>query len=403
VTLDGVVVAEPDVRDTSTRLTVAVQNLFVGHSARAVDARVLVVADAFTHVAYGDRIRVKGVLQLPEAIDGEDGRTFNYPAYLAKDGIGYEMKSLNMSTRERGKGNAYIAAIIAVKHLYMQGTTAVLPEPEAGLSTGITVGDKRSIGSTLSDEFKRAGLVHVLVLSGYNITIVMNAAAYLLARAPPILNASAQVLLAITFVIIGGGGASALRAALMAILAVVAHRSHRQYLPTRILGVVCAGMVAWNPFILMFDPSFELSALATLGLLMVSPIVEHYLSRVTEQWSMRETLATTIGTQIMTMPFILYENGLLSLIALPANILVLSVIPPAMFLSCVAAVCGCFFGTLAVPIAFPAYALLWYVLWITHLCTSIPFASVTVGAFNVWWMVAAYVVVGIWVALKNRE
>ena len=89
VALVGTVSSEPDVRDASERLFVDVSQ--IATSTLPVHARVLVVVSPHTAVAYGDEIRITGTLRLPETFDTGNGRQFNYPLYLATDGIGYEI------------------------------------------------------------------------------------------------------------------------------------------------------------------------------------------------------------------------------------------------------------------------------------------------------------------------
>jgi competence protein ComEC len=359
--------------------------------AHTTDARILVVTDPFVTVQYADCVRARALLQAPETFASADGRTFDYPGYLAAQGVAYEMRSASIEVHECAPGSAFVAATIALKHQFERGLAQALPEPEAGLAAGITVGDKRSVGSELTDVFKRAGLMHILVLSGYNITIILNAASYVARRLPGFVSASLNVFLAAAFVAVAGGGASAVRSALMSLAAVAALRFRRIYVPTRILGIVCFGMVMWNPLILVHDPGFQLSALATLGLLELSPLVSARLACVPEKWGLREMLSTTIATQASTLPWLLYQNGLFSLVAVPANILVLGFIPLAMCMSFIAGLGGIIVGHLFVPYALPAYLMLTYTLRVTQWITSVPLASVALGPFGFEWVVVSYV------------
>src|SRR3989344_8046890 len=176
VVLVGVVADEPDVREANVRIHVEATSL-VGKKGNQtpVSAGILVIASAHTEVAYGDTVRVEGKLGLPESFDTTLGRQFNYPMCLAKDGIVYALSFAKVEVSGENHGNILKAAAIRVKQEFLRGLQAILPEPEAGLAGGITVGDKRSIGRELTDVFQKVSLVHVVVLSGYNITLVINA------------------------------------------------------------------------------------------------------------------------------------------------------------------------------------------------------------------------------------
>lgn len=398
VNVVGVVVSEPDVRERNTRLTVDVASF----NDERVSARMLVIVPAHTKVRYGDTVQAEGKLQRPKAFESGEGRSFDYPAYLATRGITYELSFADVRVVSHG-GNPVKAGMIAVKSAYITGLRAVLPEPYAGLAGGITAGDKRSVGTELSDVFQRVSLVHILVLSGYNITIVLGAFMGLFARIPRAPRLLAVLFVVAFFVVISGGAASALRAGAMAFCAVVATLYGRQFVALRVLTLVVCVMVLWNPYLLVFDPGFQLSVLATLGLILVAPHIEHMLSRVPNVLTLREIAAATIATQGTVLPLLLYSNGLLSLVALPANLLALVAVPLAMLFSAVAAVAGFLFGTWGTLLAFPAYILLRYIVIVAEMCASLSFASVQVAAFSAWWLLPVYAILVMFVIALNQR
>jgi competence protein ComEC len=150
-------------------------------------------------------------------------------------------------------------------------------------------------------------------------------------------------------------------------------------------------MVLYNPFTLAFDPSFQLSALATLGLVAFTPIFAAQLAWIPTRFGLREIASSTLGTQTAVLPLLLYQTGNLSIVGLPANILALLPVPIAMFFSIIAAIGGMIFGSYAVPLAYPAYTLLWYIIHVAQFFASLPFAAVSIPAFSAWWMFGAYV------------
>jgi len=390
-TLEGVVVQEPDVRDSGTLISIAADTLITKYEKNSIHAGILVQAPPHASVGYGDRVRAFGTLQLPESFDTGEGRQFEYPEYLAVQGMSYQLMRAQVETADGDwSGNPLKAFAIGVKELYLRGEEATLPEPEAGLAGGITVGDKRSIGPELSADFQRVSLIHMVVLSGYNITVVINAVARMLMWAPQLVRFGASGFVVVFFALMSGGAASAVRAGAMALLAVYAHASKRVFLASRALGVVALGMVLYNPFTLAFDPSFQLSALATIGLIMFTPIFSTWLRRVPERFGIREILSSTAGTQLAVLPFLLYQNGMLSVVALPANLLALAPVPFAMLFSFAAALGGMLFGSYATPLAAPAYLLLAYIIAVGKFFAGLPFAAVSLPVFSAWWMFAAY-------------
>ncbi|MDO8561621.1 MAG: ComEC/Rec2 family competence protein [bacterium] len=413
IVVEGVVSEEPDVRENNVRLSLNADNLELATSpvrsslpprpfgrasagetsngaSTPIKAGILVVAPRNTSVKYGDRVRASGLLRTPESFETGEGREFNYPAYLAKDGIGYELAFADVELLSSRGGNMIKKSAIWIKQKFLEGVGLALSEPEAGLAGGITVGAKRGLGEGLSDIFISVGLIHVVVLSGYNIMLVMNGTARIFSGAPRLFRLFLAAFIAIFFALMTGGASSSVRAAVMAVIGVVGRVTGRLYFASRVLGIVALGMVVWNPFLLSFDIGFQLSVLATLGLIWFTPIFSARLKWITEKFNLREIAASTLGTQLAVLPLLLYQNGQLPLFSLPANLLALIAIPPAMAASAIASVAGLVAGSLAPIIAFPAYLLLAYIIDVAKFFASLPFASISITAFSAWWMFFAY-------------
>lgn len=389
IEIEGVVSDEPDGRENNVRLPVRVT--VAASTSVSSDVKVLVVAPLHTQAKYGDIVRAKGELRLPEAFDAGAGREFNYPAFLAKDGVGYELSFAQVEVVGESRRNPLKAAAIWIKQTYLDGLAQSLSEPEAGLAGGITAGDKRGLGSELSETFRTVGLIHIVVLSGYNIMVVIQFLERSLGWTKLWIRSTLAVVVAIFFALITGLASSSVRAASMAVIATAGKASGRTYLASRALGVVAVGMVIWNPFVLAFDPGFQLSIIATLGLIYISPLFAERLGWLTEKFGFREIAAATLGTQAAVLPLILFQSGSLSVYSLPANLLALIVVPWAMLLSFIAGVAGTFLGLVAPVVGFPAYILLWYITKVADFFAWLPFANLSIPAFSAVWLFVFYV------------
>ncbi len=389
MTLAGIVSDEPDARATQVRVPVRI--LSAASTTLQSTVTILAIFPAHTDIYYGEHVTIFGTLQLPKSFDAGAGRQFNYPGYLAVQGIQYELDRAGLKHGTGFEGNPFIAFSYRIKELFVSGLELSLPEPQSGLAGGITVGDKRAMGKDLSQEFRTVSLIHIVVLSGYNITVVISALFRVLARAPRFVRFGAGGFVAVFFAVMTGFASASLRAALMALIAISGTLSGRIYRADRALMIVAAGMVAWNPYLLVYDPGFQLSFLATAGLMAFSPIFSKWYSRVPETAGLRDILISTSSAQIAVLPLLLYESGNLSLVSIPANLLVLSAVPPAMLASAIAALAGLFAGPAAPFIGFPAYALLSYVLYVAHVLAGIPFASVMIPAFSAWLLLPIYI------------
>jgi competence protein ComEC len=384
VTLRGTVAADPDIRDSGARITVDVNE----NGART---RVLAVTRGGKSFAYGEPVSISGVLELPAAFDTEGGRTFAYDRYLAKDGVFALIQ--NAQVKSLGSPTGVVAFIMNglfdIKHAFADGIEEALPMPSAALAEGLLVGGKQGLGKELTDAFTTAGLIAIVVLSGYNVMIVADAILRALSRLPKRIALIAAGGGIIAFVLAAGAGSSAVRAGLMACLALYARASGRSYDALRALAFVLLLMLLWNPLLLAYDGGFELSFVATLGLIIGTPLIEVRIAFIKNTF-LREIIATTTAAQIAILPLLLYLTGNLSLVSFPANILVLPVIPLAMALSFVAGIVGIVAPFLAAIAGLPAYFTLSYILWIGETAASLPLAHVIIPAFSAWILVPAY-------------
>jgi hypothetical protein len=235
VVIEGVVSDEPDGRENNVRLPVRVTS--VASTTVASGVKVLVVAPLHTDAAYGDIVRAEGALRLPEAFDAGAGREFNYPAFLAKDGIGYELSFARVAVIGEASRNPLKAAAIWIKRTYLEGLAMALAEPEAGLAGGITAGDKRGLGD-LSGTFRTVGLIHIVVLSGYNIMVVIHFIEKRFSWARLWVRSAIGICIAALFALMTGLASSSVRAAAMAVIATTGKMTGRIYVVERALGVV---------------------------------------------------------------------------------------------------------------------------------------------------------------------
>ena len=393
IVLEGIVKREPDVRENSTRLVVGVANVQsdAGQQEFQRVENILVVTKKYPEFEYGDKIKLQGKIAFPENFANENGREFDYISYLAKDGIFYEMAFPKITALAEGEGNPLIAFLYSIKNAAMNQVSRILPEPEAGLLNGLLFGAKRALGSETMEMFRVAGIVHIVVLSGYNITIIADffTRAFLFFPISKMAASLGGGISVILFAVMSGLGASTLRAVLMALLAIFARATGRTADAIHLLFVAAFCMIFWNPLSLLYDPSFQLSFLATLGLLLFGPELSRRLLFVTEKFGLRETLSATLSTQVFVLPLLLYETGLLSIVAIPVNLLVLPLLPFAMFFGSLAALLGFItpFGTF---FGFPVFLLLSFVFLVSSFFAGLPHSSFSIPPFSISFLVTVY-------------
>ncbi|MDE1919234.1 MAG: ComEC/Rec2 family competence protein [Patescibacteria group bacterium] len=388
VSYEGVVVSDPDVRDANQRVEIRV-------SGREAPAVMLAVAPRYPEVSVGDRVRVSGTLMLPEAFADDSGRVFRYDKYLERDGVRF-LLNFAFLQKEEGAPWYFVPALLArIKHSFLDGLKAVLPEPYASLAGGIIIGGKSGLGSDLQQAFVRSGLAQIIVLSGYNVMVVAEwiMAALALTKLPKRWGAAAAAMGILVFVGIAGASSTALRAALMALIALYARATGRTYAAGRALLFVVLLMLLWNPLFLVFDPGFGLSVAATAGLIWLAPIVEVFLSFMKNTF-WENALATTLAAQIAVLPLLLYDTGNLSLVSVPANVLAMPFVPVAMGLSAFAGFAGMLFSSFAsffgMFLALPAYLANAYLLLLAEKSAALPLAAVSIPPFPFWLVLVSY-------------
>jgi len=231
--------------------------------------------------------------------------------------------------------------------------------------------------------------VHIVVLSGYNVMIVAEGVMRSLSFLPRRMAAAAARAAIGVFVLAAGAGIASIRAGLMAGLALVARATGRTYDVIRALLLVGVVMLMHNPLLLAYDPGFQLSFVATLGLILGAPIFARALSFVRSGF-LRELLASTLAAQVAVLPLLLYQTGLFSLVSLPANVLVLPFVPLAMALSAGAGLAGMLVPAVAPVLGIPAHLLLMLIIAIAEISAALPLSSVSVPQFPFAIVVLAY-------------
>lgn len=389
VSLVGVIVDEPDERENYTRYIFEYDD----------GVRVLLTARRHPVFKYGDRVEIKGVLKRPSF-----SQEFDWRAYLAKDDIYFEIFYPNIKFVEAGQASKIKQKLFELKSAILSKVSNTIPEPHASLLGGLTFGAKQSMPKSMLDDFRKTGVIHIVVLSGYNVTIVAYAIMRFFSFLPYFAGITFGAFGIIAFAIMAGGTATVVRASFMAILVLLAKATGRIYEITIALFTAGFFMVLHNPKIIRFDASFQLSFLATLALIYVAPIVETKLKFLPKKFLIREITTATIATQIFVLPLLLYKMGLFSVVSIPTNLLILAFVPATMFFGFLTAISGFVSYYISLPFAWISYTLLGYELKVVEIFASLPFASFEISHFPLWLMLTVYILYAIYILrVRNIE
>ncbi|PIR70488.1 MAG: hypothetical protein COU46_01280 [Candidatus Niyogibacteria bacterium CG10_big_fil_rev_8_21_14_0_10_42_19] len=411
VVVRGIVVDEPDERQNSTKLLLKAEEVFNWSEKKWISVPgdlILVNAPRYPEYKYGDKLKIEGRLKEPEAFPstnpGQEGRVFDYPAYLAKDGIFLEIFYPDLEKEGEG-GSSVKRSLFYLKNKYLESVSGVLPEPHASFLSGLTLGAKRSMPAELLDDFRKVGVIHIVVLSGYNVTIIAKAVASVFRSFLPW---GASIFLGmsgiIAFAIIAGASATVVRASIMALLIYFAQATGQIYRVSIALFTAGFFMLLHNPKLLRFDASFQLSFVATLGLIYLAPKLEGLLNFIPVKFkNVREVLLATLSAQIAVTPIILHSMGTFSLSALPVNALILITVPFAMLFGFLSGVLGLVSQIMAFPFAWLAYVILSYDLKVVEVFSNLPFSELNISYFPFIAVVVVYAFLGWFVFFKQKN
>ncbi len=229
---------------------------------------------------------------------------------------------------------------VNVRDWFAERVRAHVPVPEVDLGLGYLLGLRRALPTDLAEALKIAGLTHVIVASGYNLTILVRLSRRLFVRISKYLSMLSSVGMILAFMAVTGLSPSMSRAGLVAGLSLAAWYYGRTVHPFVLLPFSAAITLLINPQFGWGDLGWQLSFASFAGVIILAPLLQRYFFGEKEPGTVRQILGETLSAQIMTLPLILLAFGMLSNVALIANMLILPFVPLAMLLVFLVGVCS---------------------------------------------------------------
>jgi competence protein ComEC len=295
----------------------------------------------------------------------------------AKPGFGnYQLGMYYAKVEIVGKGTSWIT------WLRRQFSAAILnsiAEPQASLGLGFLLGIKSQLPDTLNDQLKIVGLTHIVVASGYNLTILVRAARRLLASRSKFQATFVAVGLMIGFVGVTGLSPSMARAALVTSLSLAAWYYGRVIHPVVLLLFSAAVTAAWNPLYVWGDVGWYLSFAAFAGVMLGAPLLQRRLFGERETPQLAQIAIETLCAELTTIPIALFVFGSISVIAFAANVVVTPLVPVAMLATFVTGVATIILPGIGSWLALPAHVILTYMTSTVEWLASIPWAKQSLG------------------------
>ena len=360
IILIGRVVKEPDVRETNTKLTIEARlpNGSQASNDKSQVSKILVTVSRYPEYKYGDELKITGKLQTP--IIFED---FNYKDYLKKDGIYSVVYYPKVELLSRGEYKNFISAayaeILFFKDKLRQSIYRSLSPPQSSILGAMLLGDKSRMSSGLKEKLNIAGVRHVTAVSGMHVlilsTILMS---FLLGLG--FWKGQAfyiSVIIIFLFIAMTGFQASGVRAGIMGGLFLLGQKIGRRSVSSRAIVITAGIMLVINPLLLFYDVGFQLSFLAVLGIIYLSPVFKRWLRFVPEVkfFNFRSILVMTFSAYIFTLPILIYNFGRISLIGPLTNVLILPFIYWIMIFGFIFSLIGLFWQSLAFILSIPVW------------------------------------------------
>ena len=388
-TYRGIIISPPDTRIDHQKIKVKVQEIITPIS-KQVSAYILVKTQLYPPLEYGDQVEITSFLIQPEPIE-----EFRYDKYLAKDNIYSLGYGAQVKLIKKKQANPILQVIYNLRSNISQRINKIWPEPSASFVNSILLGYKRAMAEDLKEEFRRAGVSHIIVISGLHITLIT----LLLSKILYSLNINREkqlpiILIILTiFAILSGFSTSTIRASIMGLIVLFSQNIGRPIQKHLVLIYTASIILLMNPLLLFYDLGFQLSFLATIGLIYLSPLFQKLFKFLPERMEIKSTFVSSFSAIIMTLPLTTYQFKTISLLAPLANLFVLPLIPILMFLGFITILISYLFFPLAKLIGFGEYILAKVLFEIVNSISSIEFSSINITGFNTLAMVLSYLLI----------
>lgn len=409
-TLVAVVDRSPDIREDATYLHVSARELYdpatMTYSRIKGEALIRTTAGSYRHL--GDLLRLTASPQTPS--ENED---FSYRDYLERQGIYtviyYPTSVQLIATNE---ASSFDLALENIRQRASKTIFSIFPQPESGLLAGILLGNDNNLPQSVTQAYRDTGTAHIIAISGFNMAIL---AGLFIALFSKLFNRywswpiTAVVL--IVYALFVGAAPSVIRAAIMAVITFGGHLIGRKNGGLNALGLTGGLMCLINP-LLLWDTSFQLSFMATLGLVLFASPMEKWLEnrlehRFSEETAHRftgpvsEYFLFTLAAQATTLPVIALQFKRLSLTSLIANPLVLPVQPAILIAGGISTIAGMIFQPLGKILAAVTWPLLAYSNRIVESLAKIRWGSMNITPSTALWISIVLIVAILLLLFRN--
>lgn len=333
----GIVVSDPQATAQSVTAVVQLKRITIGQKTYPIHDKLHLRMPSGFHLEYGDALRMQGKLN-PVLQAGQSPTR----SYLATQGITWRIDYPEVKIVADDQGSSIYQWIYALRAKAQRNLYNWMPFPESALLSGILLGIDWNIPDFLRKSYRATGTLHIIAISGYNIALLTNLVSRFFRRIiPSYWNAFLAGIVIAFYTILVGADPAVTRAAVMGLLALPAYWIGRRVIGINLLTIAAACMLMGNP-LLLWNISFQLSFLATLGLMTLADPLASGMQTTFSKFASEKTVdfynpllllvTSTLAAQFAVSPVVLQLDPALQLFSLPANLIILSLQPLLMAL-----------------------------------------------------------------------
>jgi len=270
---------------------------------------------------YGNKIEMSGVTEIPKKARNQN--TFDYAKYLKTLNV-YIIAEANTIKIIKEDTLFFVQKISwCIREKVREFTKANLDSENAGILNALIIGDESGIEDNLEDNYKKSGMLHLLVVSGGHTVFLIILLKFMVSYIGISKNVSKIIYILVIFlyIFITGATSSILRAGIGIIIVIIAELIGRQNDSITTVSIVAFVLLVMNPNTL-FSLSFLLSFGGVLGIMLCYPKISLWLNKIPK--SIAEPLALTISAQLVVTPITIYSFNVIYLGGIISNIFTLN-------------------------------------------------------------------------------
>ena len=379
--IEGEIASDPIVINDSIRFEISKNDIFFKDTLLYFEDKINVIVKKSAFVAfkeqrptYGDRIRISEVLRLPQEATTEG--LFNYKDYLEQQDVyAIVVVKHSESILDIVQESKPFETILKMKHSIENYFYGDMEDKDASLLLAMLFGQQMRLEKSQKDSYIRCGIMHIFAVSGQQIgiAVLIFFMTMRILQVKQNITSGLTICFIILYAMLTGFNPSVMRASIVGICYMISFMIRREINPYNVLSFSAFILLLYDPR-LLFNPGFQLSFVAVLGMLLMTSIISDAIRF--KPYIISSLLSATIAAQIFTLPLVIYYFNVLSLIGYFSNL----VIVPILFGIIYTAFFSLLFGFIIHPLGsifntFNAY-LLYIIQASTDFFSSLPLAAI---------------------------